>query len=113
MNKKAISGNRRLLRKRVPHGIHTASELDLPDESDANFMQRLQCLIRSFVLVQAYYHQSYDSKRMVAALPSIYKSRYADPYSKLHKKCLTSLPPDAVDERDMKFEKNVTKHIKK
>lgn len=63
--------------------------------------------------MQAYYHQSYDSKRMLASLPTIYKSRYADPYSKLHKKCLTAPPADAVDERDMKLEKNVTKHIKK
>ena len=66
-------------------------ELDLPaDEDEAPEDKKLQCLVRNFLLVQAYNHQSYDSKRLLVALPRIFKSRKTFPLCKFHERCLTS-----------------------
>ena len=69
--------------------------------------------MRSFVLLQAYNHQSYDSKKQMVALPSIYKSRYGDPKSKIHKNCFTAPLVDKVEKKEMKFEEDNLKYIKK
>lgn len=87
--------------------------LSCPDEESANFNDKLRCLVRSFILLQAYSHQSFDHTRMLVSLPSIKKSYFLDPRCKLHKNCLTSPLATIYEEKELKLDERSLKFIEK
>lgn len=106
-------GKLNLPRKRTAQELIFDEELDFPlEEEDADEDKKLQCLVRNFLLVQAYNHQCYNSQKMLVALPRIFKCRYSFPLCRFHERCLTSPPVDGPLRLELNKEKSLYRAVK-
>jgi len=72
--------------------------LDLPeDEKDSTMKDKLQCVLRNFILQSAYDHGCYDAKRHIVALPVVVLSTSENPNHKVHYHCTEC--PELEDEQ--------------
>ena len=89
-------------------------DLDLPLlERDASMGEKLQCVIRNFILHQADLHNCYDANRRLVTLPCVITSLSGNPEHQVHLNCLTSPPLTQAEKDELDLEDEIERAYSK
>lgn len=80
-------------------------------EADATADDRLKCIIRNFILQQASYHDCYDAKNNMVALPCVVEASYINPGNEIHLRCLCNYELTEEEKEEALFERDVHRGI--